>query len=43
MGKGFGAVYSPKEEETAPNDLSLDLYAFNKAGYLCSRHKEIND
>ena len=28
IGKGFGAVYSPTEEETAPNDLSLDLFLF---------------
>ena len=26
--KGFGAIYSPTEEETAPNDLSLDLFLF---------------
>ena len=26
--KGFGAVYSPKEEETAPNGLPLDLCLF---------------
>lgn len=43
MGKGFGAVYSPKEEETAPNGLPLDLSIFNEAGYLCIRHKGIND
>ena len=34
MGKGFGAVYSPKEKETATNGLSLDLSIFNEAGYL---------
>jgi hypothetical protein len=28
-GKGFGAVYSPKEEETASNGLPLDLFTFN--------------
>ena len=39
MGKVFWAVYSPKEEETAPNGLPLDLSIFNKAGYLCIRHK----
>ena len=26
--KGFGAVYSPTEEETAPNGLPLDLFLF---------------
>ena len=26
IGKGFGAVYSPTEEETAPNGLPLDLF-----------------
>ena len=26
--KGFGAVYSPTEEETAPNGLPLDLFVF---------------
>lgn len=26
MGKGFGAVYSPTEEETAPNGLPLVIY-----------------
>jgi hypothetical protein len=33
MGKDFGAIYSPKEEETAPNGLPLDLYTFNN-GWL---------
>ena len=42
MGKGLGAVYSPQEEETAPNGLPLDLSIFNEAGYLCIRHKGIN-
>ncbi|WP_419072577.1 hypothetical protein [Phocaeicola coprocola] len=42
MGKGFGAVYSPKEEETTPNGLRLDLSIFNEASYLCIRHKGIN-
>ncbi len=42
MGKGFEAVYSPKEEKTAPNGLPLDLSIFNKADYLCIRHKGIN-
>ena len=28
IGKGFGAVYSPTEEETAPNGLPLDLFLF---------------
>ena len=28
IGKGFGAVYSPTEEETAPNGLPLDLFVF---------------
>ena len=28
IGKGFGAVYSPMEEETAPNGLPLDLFLF---------------
>ena len=36
--KGFGAVYSPTEEETAPNDLSLDLFLFPmRLDYLCIR------
>jgi hypothetical protein len=37
--KGFRAVYSPREEETALNDLSLDLYTLNNASYLCIRYK----
>ena len=28
IGKGFGAVYSPTEEETAPNGLPPDLFLF---------------
>ena len=36
--KGFGAVYSPTEEETAPNCLPLDLFLFPiRIGYLCIR------
>ena len=41
IGKGFGAVYSPTEEETAPNGLPL-LFCM-RFGYLCIRQKEIND
>lgn len=41
IGKGFGAVYSPMEEETAPNGLPL-LFCM-RFGYLCIRQKEIND
>lgn len=26
--KGFGAVYSPTEDETAPNGLPLELFVF---------------
>ena len=38
IGKGFGAVYSPMEEETAPNGLPLDLFVFKmRFGYLCIR------
>ena len=38
IGKGFGAVYSPTEEETAPNGLPLDLFLFPiRIGYLCIR------
>ena len=28
IGKGFGAVYSPTEEETVPNGWPLDLFLF---------------
>jgi len=30
MGKGFRAVYSPKEEETALNGTPLDLFPFHR-------------
>ena len=34
IGKGFGAVYSPTEEVTAPNGLPLDLFLFYKEVWL---------
>ena len=38
IGKGFGAVCSPTEEETAPNGLPLDLFLFQmRIGYFCIR------
>ena len=36
MGKGLGAVYSPQEEETAPNGLPLDLSIFNEVATFAS-------
>ena len=32
IGKGFGTVYSPTEEETVPNGLPLDLFSYSKWG-----------
>ena len=44
IGNGFRVVYSPTEEETAPNGLPLDLFIFQvRFDYLCIRQKGETD